>query len=238
MVFSDTVDNAGLVQDSEFILGVTISSTGDYNIKDYARNSNRALDRATQVIITSDGTWEFDDNNQTDMPIATTNLVAAQQDYTMAATHLEISRVEAKDAAGNWRKLQPFDQSDLYDQSLTDFNKTDGDPLYYDKMGESIMLYPAPLANVTAGLKIWFTRPPSYFTDAGTDTTKEPGFASIFHRYVSISASFDFAFIKSFESAPILKQQIINMEEDMRNFYSRRNKDEKITLKARPSNYE
>jgi hypothetical protein len=238
MVFSDTTNNSGLVQDSEFTLGVTISSTGDYNIKDYARNANRALDRAVQIIITADGTWQFDDNNQTDMPWATADLVASQNDYTIASTHLEITRVEAKDSDGNWTKLQPFDQTELYSSSLTDFNSTDGKPMYYDKIGESIMVYPAPAAGVTGGLKVWFTRPPSYFSADGTDTTTEPGFASIFHRYISICASYDFASIKGFQIAATLREQKALMEEEMRNFYSRRAKDEKITIKARPVNYE
>src|SRR5206468_3441721 len=125
--------------------------------------------------------WQFDDDNYTTLPEGTTNLVSGQSDYSFAATFLDVDWVKVKDAGGNWQMLDPIDQSQV-DQALENYLITNGMPEMYDKVGDSVRLYPAPATasvTLTAGLKIGFKRTGSLF--AATDTTKVPGFASPYH---------------------------------------------------------
>ncbi len=245
--FSDTsASKAGLIQICENTLfgdngyGRITSDAG--LLATFTRGINDGLDRVTSLILQSDGRWAFDDTNFTDYPIATANLVTTagseQQDYPFAVTHLKVLRVEVKDSTGAWHKLIPFSEKDLYDQSLTDFLSVAGMPKYYDKLANSVFLYPKPLAGAvtaSAGLKVYFQRPPSYFTTA--DTTKVPGFNSLYHKLVALIACRDYSLDKSLDSAKQLAERVAQMEQDMQDNYSMRDKDEKIQLRARPKRY-
>lgn len=238
--FSDTTTKNGLIQECEDLV---FSSYGDISgnsdrLYQFTRLINEALNRVTSLVFKADGRWQFDDQNNTDLPIATTSLVTTtgseQQDYGIAITHLRILGVEVKDAAGNWVQLTPIDQADLYDNGVTDFMKTPGMPKYYDKIGNSIFLYPKPLATAvtsTAGLKIRYQRPPSYFVY--TDTTKVPGFNSIFHRLIAMIASRDYAISKSLDVAKGLSELVQMTEDSLSEDYALRNRDEHINISSR-----
>lgn len=192
--------------------------------------------------MTADGRWQFDDSNLTDYPIATTSLVTTlgseQQDYQFDITFLRILRVEVMDNTGAWHKLTPLDENDLYDTSLTDFLKTPDMPVYYDKQGTSIFLYPKPLATAVTsiqGLKVWFQRPPSYFVTS--DTTKVPGFNSMFHRLVALIASRDYAAFKQLSVAQSISDLVSQQEDSLTENYALRNKDEHIQLTAKKYNW-
>jgi hypothetical protein len=245
--FSDTgASKAGLIQECEAnIFGDNSYGriSGDANLlATFTRYINEAMNRVVSLLFTSDGRWQWDDNNNTDFPIATTNLVTTlgseQQDYAFAVTFLKVTRVECLDASGAWRLLQPIDQVDLYNQSLTDFLKTPGMPMYYDKIANSIFLYPKPLATAvtsTAGLKVWFQRPPSYFTVS--DTTKVPGFNSMYHRLVALIASRDYALLKGLSNAKALVDMVLQQEDSLGESYALRNKDENPRIGVRQDNF-
>jgi len=242
--FKDTTTKNGLIEmceDKLFGSYGTISGNADL-LYQFTRLINEALNRVTSLILRSDGRWQFDDQNNTDLPIGTTNLVTTagseQQDYGIAVTHLKILGVEVKDAAGNWVQLSPIDQADLMDNSVTDYLKTAGLPKYYDKIGNSIFLYPKPLATAvtsTAGLKIRFQRPPSYFVY--TDTTKVPGFNSLYHGLVALIACRDYAIDKVLSSANGFREQVAIMENDLIEDYALRNKDEHINISSKGRKY-
>jgi hypothetical protein len=250
--FSDTATKQGIIQECEYLVfgdnGYGRIS-GDTNLlATFTRLTNEALNSIASLIMQSDNRWQWDDINDTDFPVATTNLVTTlnseQQDYSFDVTFLKILRVEVLDSAGNWTKLQPIDQSDIYDQSLTDFLKTAGQPLYYDKVGNSVFLYPKPLATAVTsanGLKVYFQRPPSYFT--ASDTTKQPGFNSLYHRLVALKASFDYAMVNSLDvvgSIPTgkgLAYMVETAETKLVEDYALRNKDEHIKLSVKQMNF-
>ena len=82
-----------LRSDIDFLLNTT-----SYADADRVRNINARLDDVVSLILQSDGRWEWDDSNNTTLPIGTTTLVNNQQDYSIAgATFLDGIRVEAKD---------------------------------------------------------------------------------------------------------------------------------------------
>lgn len=245
MIFSNSTTKAGLVEECDFLVG---SNSVTYPIEQKTRNANRALDKVVSLILSSDGRWQFDDTNYTDLPIGTTNLVLNQQDYSFSTDMITVTRVEIKDADGNWHYLNPFDQRDLTPSepspipsgyaspintgySLTDFLNTPGTPAYYDKLATSVFLYPEPSYNSTNGLKVYFQRQPSYF--ATTDTTKEPGFAKHLHRYISLSMAYDYALAKNLAKLNTIRNEMLAMEKAIVEFYNIRKKDEKPVMVAR-----
>lgn len=231
MVFNDTSTKQGIVQDTLFTIFGNSADNSQYPTADITRNINRHYDAAVAKILESDGRWQWDDTNATDLPIGTTNLVANQQDYGVDTTFLRITRVELTKSDGTTTLLQPIDQTDIYDQSLTSYFSTPGTPMYYDKLANSLFLYPAPSYNYTGGLKVYFQRNVSYFT--ATDTTKSPGFASPFHRLLSLGAAYDFMLPKNYPQLGVVKNEINEMSQALQDFYSKRDKDGNIHLGVR-----
>lgn len=197
--------------------------------------ANNAFDRITSLIIQADGRWQWDDSNNTDLPIAVADLVANQQDYTLSAAHLELTRAEIKDQNGNWNLLDPIDQTDVYNQSLTDFMKTAGLPVYYDKLAGSVFLYPKPNYSQADSLKLYFQRPPSYFVLG--DTTKQPGFNSLYHELIPLWIAYNFAIANGKENGTAIYKQIQDKEEAMIADYALRGKDDHIRMRRRPQSF-
>lgn len=233
MQFSDTSNNQGLYQDAQFLAGV---DTNAFPVKDFTRLANRWLHRATTEIWKYSDDWEYDDANNSNFPIATTDMVNSQPDYSLPTGAYAVSRVEVKDAAGNWSVVQPIDETQI-PIALDELYEIDGIPRLYRMVRNSIVLYPAPdtsQVTATAGLKIYFAREASEF--AYTDTTKEPGFAEQFHRICSIGAAFDFCVAKSKGNIQGLKVMLDELFEQMRNFYSMRHEDVRTKLSPRREN--
>lgn len=244
MDFNDTTLKQGLVQDCDFWVTSDITS---YPLADKVRAANMALNEVAGLILSVDGRWQFDDTNYTDLPIGTTNLVSNQQDYGIDTSMIDITRVECMDASGKWIFLVPFDQKDLnvntnqsviagttstVNTSLTDLMSTAGTPQYYDKIGNSIFLYPKPNYNSTAGLKVYFQRKPNYFTVS--DTTKQPGFAKHLHRYVSLAMAKDYAVAKMLtgNKVTVILNELAQKKQEIMSFYGRRQKDVRSRLTA------
>jgi len=250
MDFSNTTTNDGIVQDVDFLVN---SNRATFPLTSIASSANRASDEVVSIILGCDGRWQYDDTNYTDLPIGVTNLVANQQDYSFDPEQIDVTRVEVKDPNGSWLFLTPMDQKDLnptsyaqlptgglggssvngYNYSLTDFMSVAGTPIYYDKIANSIFLYPKPSYNSTGGLKVYFQRKPSYF--ASTDTTKQPGFAKHLHRIISFKVAYDYAVAKLLAPNKIqsLSFEIQKMTQAIKDFYSSRKKDEKVVMVAR-----
>jgi len=158
--------------------------------------------------------------------VGTANLVSDQADYEISsADFLNLIRVEVKDSAGNWSFLNPISYEDKKGVAMTEWAKTNGTPTVYDKVGNSIVLYPTPNYNSTLGLRVYFQRKASYFIP--TDTTKEPGFAPIFHRILSMGAARDYCLLNALDNKMItLDSEIAKMEEQLVDYYSQRSRDE------------
>lgn len=237
MQFSDTTNYQGIVQDIDWLLFGSSTATSPYAIADKTRNVNNWYDRAATLIMKADGRWEWDDNNKTDLPIATTTLTENQQDYAISgATFLKILKVEIKDTAGNWHPLSPISLDNKRSVSITDYLKTASTPREYDKLGNSIFLYPKPNYTQAASLKVFYQRNVTKFTAASTDTV--PGFAENFHRYLSYGAALDYAIANGMTAkVNMLSALIKQMEVDIVDFYSNRGRDDKTTLRVQRENY-
>jgi len=232
MQFSNTTTNDGIIQDCEFWLfaGNYGQISNDPNLmKTFTALSNRSLDTVTITALRADDRWQFDDNTFTDYPIATTDLVNSQRDYVLSVSHLKIERVEIKDNTGSWKLLYPKDLRDIK-VARDEYMKEDGIPLYYDKVANSLFLYPAPDYDSVGGLRVYYQREPNYFLT--TDTDKKPGFPSIFHRLIPLNNCLDFAMANNLTDKINTITQAINKKElELANFLGRRSKDEILTIK-------
>lgn len=234
MVFSDTINEQGIVQDAYWEAGADANS---YPIKHVVRNANLGLDEAVSIIIGADGAWQFDDTNSTDIPIGSTDLMLGQQDYSFDDDHLVIKTVEVCDAAGNWRRLDPIDNNSVpREVALSTLNLTSGNPAYYDKVGSSLLLYPAPSYNRRlveegeSGLRVYFQRQISYFTT--TDTVKEPGFAKHLHKYISLYVAYAYAAAKETSRQAALGQKLAIYADKIKKFYGYREIDRHKRIKT------
>jgi len=214
----------------------TTTNSTSFSAADMLLSINNAYERVASLIMQSDGRWEWDDDNYTDLPIATTTLVATQQDYALATTHLNISRVEVLDNDGNYQQAFPISETDLKGTALDEFMETDGFPLYYDLLGSSIFLYPAPAAaNVTTakGLKIFYQRNPDLYTSAQVTTgTKVPGFNSLYHELIPLHVAHDYAIAKGMPNVNLLAAQIQQREQALQEDYQIRNRDENLRMRV------
>jgi len=213
-----------LQADVDFLVD-TDSNT--YSVADKTRNFNLALDEISGIIIGCDGRWQWDDTNYTDLPIGLANLVSSQQDYSFADEHLTIEAIEIKDTNGNWKRLKEIDLYPDYNEqnktSITQFMSTPGIPEYYDKAGDSIFLYPPANFSQSNSLKAFFQRKAEHFTTG--NTTKEPGFASHLHRFLSFSVAYDWAIAKQHPKANWLASKKEEFKNLVKAFYTVRSKD-------------
>lgn len=211
------------------------SGTDDFPDEVLIGEANNALERVGTIIIQSDGRWQWDDYNNSNLPIARTQLNEDQQDYQLEVDYLEVLRMEVIDTDGNPHKLQPIDMVDVHDTSLAGYLNTSGLPMFYDKYGSSVYLYPKPNYTQALSLVIYFQRLPSYFVIADTD--KSPGFNGMYHDLIPLWIAYNFALANGKSNAQALMKEITMREDALREDYALRSKDDPIGLRARPSSW-
>ena len=232
MVFNDTTTSQGLVQDIYY--GINANSVS-FPIADVTRAVNNGLDKVSAIILQADNRWQWEDINNTTLPIATTDIVSGQKDYTFDSSFLIVEKVLISDKTGNFYPARNINIQDQGVNSYLEAKSTNtGLPYRYDIMGNSILLDPVPNYSYTGGIKVHFKRKAGYFTTS--DTTKEPGFNSQFHKYLSLYAQYEYAHAKNLNQK---KQELLNdmalMERAISKHYATRSKDYKPRLIPRVS---
>lgn len=238
MVFSNTSTLDGILQQTRDLMRVDATQWPTQRV---VNSCNNYLDVVTGYAIGADRRFQFDDTNHTALPIGTTNLVANQSDYSFLVdqqgnTILNLTRIDIKDASGLFRQLIPIDQAHLNGVALDEWNKTADLPVYYDKIADNIIrLYPKPATSVTAGLKFYFQRTPSYFVAA--DTTKAPGVPPLLHRGFVIASAYDGALALGLANLQALNVEKAEERVKMEQHFTHRETDEglRLTIKHRSS---
>ncbi len=226
MVFSDVTNNLGIVQQVRTMMRVDATQWPTYQI---VNSCNNYLDTLTGYAIGADRRFQFDDTNHSKLPIGTTDLTATQSDYSFLTDQqgnsiLNLLRVDILDANGLYKKMVSIDEADV-SIALDEFEKTNGDPLYYDKIADNIIrCYPTPDTTISAGLKFYFQRTASYFN--ADDTTKEPGVSPLLHRGFVINAAYDGAMTLGLDNLQPLSVERQVEEAKMRQAFDNRNTDE------------
>jgi hypothetical protein len=214
---------AELFKDIDFLVD---TNPNTYKLEDKTRNINFAIDYATGIILGVDTDWQWDDSNYTDLPIGVTALNSGQKDYSFNDAFLAINAVEVQDQSGNTIVLEPIDLYKSNGGTITDFENVNGIPKYYDKLGSSILLYPTPNFTKLGGLIVHYKRAGQHLLVS--DLTKTPGFSVILHRYLTVSASYDWALSKQHAKVNALLQEKLRYEEAIKNNYRQRSKDKRM----------
>ena len=237
MEFSDSTNKDGLVEEIDFLVGTDSTS---YPTAQKTRNINQWYYKVISWILEAESTWEWDDSNYTDFPIATATLVASQEDYTLpaatssgnASTFLKLLGISVLDSGGVWHKLRRIDESEMRGYDIEEVFKTASMPLYYKELGNSVKILPAPSSSsvtLSSGLKVYFQRTMDEFTAA--DTTQQPGFAASFHRILSLGGAYDYALAKSLPQIGALRIEIERLKDELQKHYSSKNKDVKVGIR-------
>lgn len=221
MQFSESTYSQGLVEDARFLVGATSVT---YPIADLTRNLNRRWEEAKNYLYLSDGTWQSGETTYS------LNLVSGTQGYTIPRTHVKINRVEILTSDGQSKRLEFFDKSEVKN-SVRDFENVDGEPRYYELIGQTINLYPAPNYASTNGLTWWYQGVPDYFETS--DTTAEPDVIQTVDRYLSVGAALDYAVAKVLSNKNDLNTMLEGIREQLEMIANRRTGDANIVLKAR-----
>lgn len=236
--FSNTVAKNGIIQQIERKLGFDDGyiSGNATRLAQFTADVNLALDKVLALIFQTGGTWQFDDSNQTDYPIISTDLVSGQRDYSFVTDEtgnliLEVYKVMVADPNGVFHEVYPVDVEsgrapENYDSGLN----IQGIPTTYDKMANGIFLDAPANYNYTLGLKVYVSREGSYF--ATSDTTKKPGFAGLFHSYLALHPAYAYASTKIPKIAAALKNDLKEMESDIQEYYRSREKDTQRKLQV------
>jgi hypothetical protein len=228
MQYSNTTTKAGIIQNIERMtdLGDAYISGDATRLAEFTSMVNRISSRVWHNIFMATGNWQYDDSNETNLPIATTNLVSGQQTYALPAEALTIQRLEIKDENGNWEVLRPLVKEKIK-IAIDEYNDVDGDPIQYLLVNSQIVLYPAPNYSQDASLKAYYDREAVAFTTS--DTTKTPGFASPYHEILPIGASIEWFKVKQPTSPTmqVLMADYQRLEQSIKEYYSKRFKDYK-----------
>ncbi len=197
MQFYDSSQKRAICQEIDRLCD---SDDTSYPRLDKTARVNDALEVVEGWIMLSDGTWNFDDENYSNLPINTYTLVEGQTSYAIADKFLEIDEINVLDTNGMWQPLTPFDPYELRSSTVEQYfgitasSTPKGLPTHYDKQANNLKLYPAPAAasvTLTLGLRIRHKRTASLFTPVSTtdaDTTV-PGFPSPYHIILAYMAS-------------------------------------------------
>lgn len=196
------------------------------------RRLNASNEDMVSEIINADGTWQFDDRNFTTNPIGVGTLIAGQSSYSFANDFLDIENIKIQDINGNWRIIDPIDQSQT-DVALEQYLKVDGMPACYDKIGNTIKLYPAPSASVVTlvgGLKVQFKRTADLFTtDDLAAGTKQPGFA-LNHIILAYKIALPYASSYKKDRVAYLMAEIKRLRDEIIRHYSTRERDKRKVM--------
>lgn len=223
MVFSDPVTNTGICERVRDKMRVDSNQWSNTKI---CNSCNDYLDEITIQAIKKDKRFNWDDTNQTKLPIGTTDLTN-QSDYSFLVDEqsnkiLTLTRIDIKDSSGKWTKLEELDESE--ETRAIDDVVVAGVPTGYYKLADNIIrLNRLPTATVSAGLKFYFQRTASYFVP--TDTTKEPGVAGVLHKGFVAYAAYDGAETLGLSNLGALSNKMIMERQLMQDYFSDRNKD-------------
>ena len=214
--FSNTLQNNGLIQQCEFKIfgdnGLTQISSDTDRLQMFTNFINEGIDKYTTKVITLDGTWQVADSNYTDYGIATTSIVSGQSDYPFNSNFLNVLSIEMKQPDGTWVVLDNVDEVEFarLKKSMTQTYVTNGTPIAVNLSENSLFLLSAPNYNMSAGIKVKYQRPFSYFVYG--DTGKEPGIPRVHHGYLVDYACSQYASLRTLNNAVALNNAVIKWE--------------------------
>lgn len=189
----------------------------------YANMGNRII---LTTIHEAYGGWKYDDRNNTDFPIATTELTANTVNFALPVDTNQLNGVYVltPNTTDSWTKLTPITLEKINQmEAEPNFNNTASTPQYYRALSNSIKLYPASNVTVASGLMVEYSRDISTF--ATTDTTKTAGFDTTFHEALPVYMGYQFAQINGLPNLKSLTEQWVDYLARIKKHYVQKFKD-------------
>lgn len=227
--FSNTTSKNGIIQIIERNCGFNDGeiSGNATRLAQFTGEVNLAVDDLFGFMFPKGGKWQLDDSNHTDYPVIFTNIVSGQRDYSFTTDEdgnyiLDIYKVMAADASGFYHELEMQDQQGQSATTFTDGQNTSGTPARCELTGNGVFLDLIPNYNRTNGLKVLVNREASYFTTS--DTTKRCGFAHLYHEYLALKPSYNYARNNSLPMVETLQRDLLKMKQDIIAYFGNRDK--------------
>lgn len=225
MVFSDTTLNQGILQQTRAMMRVDATQWPTARV---VASCNNWLDTVAGYAIGADRRFQWDDSNHTALPEGTTTLLTTTSDYSFLTDEQSNNIVTLLGISvltnGKYEPLQQIDRNDP-DYDIATFGTETGTPTKYDKIADNIIRLDKKIsAQVSAGLKFYFQRTPSYFV--ATDTTKQPGVSPLLHRGFVIASAYDGALTLGLENLSALSVEREKEEQKMIRYFGDRDNDD------------
>lgn len=237
LAFSESSNNTGIVQQVRKIMRVDSTQWPTANI---VNSCNNYLDMITGYAIGADRRFQWDDTNHTKLPEGTAPLTINVSDYSFLTDEQGNNIVTLTGVSallnGSYYPLRLVDRNDPnYDPAT--FGFTAGSrPTSYDKIADNIIrLDILPTATVSAGLKFYFQRTPSYF--AASDTIKAPGVSPLLHRGFVVAAAYDGALTLGLGNLNALSIESQKEQQKMLQYFADRNQDDSQVMTMRQINF-
>ena len=195
------------------------------NLTDYARDFN------TEILNAQDE-WDFNGE------IAPADLEDDKEEYVFPTDLLTIKRIEVSYDGTDWYKATIWDSSERSDK-LSDKDDFSKDDPYVDIFDNSLFLYPTPDADVTGGLKIWYSEGRVGKSATGTDITSFsadtdiPSLVEAFQKGLIWGACKDWAHkYQEWDKARAWDGELQRVIEKMKTFYGSRIQDRRVIIKT------
>ncbi len=225
MQYRNTTDRTGIVDLLEDLTDSQSTATSNYTIEVKTRDINLAFDDYQNFVKSIAGTWQADDTNHTKYPNMVFNLTSGQQDYTFTEDEQgnqvqDIYRVEMKRADGTWVVLKYINEMDN-DTAISSIEVASGTPTEWYVAANGIFLKNPPDYSSTDGIRMFFTRSPSYYTSTGMDDI-EPGIPNGHHKYLAWKPAYWYWLPKDTQRAQAYLNEVMRMEESIKDEYAQR----------------
>lgn len=193
MIFNNSATRDDLCTIADDYANTTVLT---YPIERKARAANKISRLIWSWIYKAYGGWQYDDSNNTNLPIALATLTLGQSDYDIPAGAKNIRGIDILPPTGTvYQPLTLITEEQIRDmgQAEGSFQQTTtGVPQFYRPIGTSIKLYPASNYTVTNGIRVTIDRGIVAFSPTGNDT-QTPGFDSTYHEAVGVGMALEFA---------------------------------------------
>lgn len=192
-----------------------------------ARQVNYSLDKYTYLAITSDGKAQVDDTTNDDISRATATLDAGKNKVKLGGDFITWSYIEIENSAGERWRLKPYDQR--FNEETTTSSANTGRPSRYDYYGGHF--YFDKYADQAYTVRAHYNRA---FNHVSVDNLSATiGIPTIHAEYLAVSGAAKLALANNDPSYTSLKREVMEMEEDIVDFYRTRDEDMPQVLQAK-----
>lgn len=171
--------------------------------------------------------WQADDIYHEKYPIITLDVTLGQRDYSFTTDEqgnliIDIYKVMLTDGDGNVHEIPQVDQQEK-NADKNFYSSETGLPTSYDITANGIFFNIIPNFTVEDGIEIYINRTAMLFTTS--DTTKKAGFSPLYHEYLVLKPSYEYARDNGLTNAEQLKRDMNEMRIEIETFYGNRGKD-------------